>query len=124
MNILLWLVVLITTQNAPIPLSGAQYYHDIEYKTYDGRMFNKTDSAVEKNMLAFQKDSTVIWFSSYAYIHVNTFVYKETRIEKGYTVYCYTAGNGDLLLLEKSLDMAYIFTDIKNKSFQHLIILQ
>ena len=123
MNILLWFIVLITTQNAP-PLSGVQYYRNVEYKTYDGRMFNRTDSAVEKNMLAFQKDSTVIWFSSYAYIHVNTFVYKETRIEKGYTVYCFIAGNGDLLLLEKSLEMAYIFTDIKNKSYQHLIILQ
>lgn len=123
MNILLWLVVLITTQNSP-PLSGAQYYHDIEYKTYDGRMFNKTDSAVEKNMLAFQKDSTVIWFSSYAYEHVNTFKYKETRIEKGYTVFCYISADGSLLLIEKSLETAYIFSEINNKSYKHLTILK
>ena len=123
MNILLWFIVLITTQNAP-PLSGVQYYRNIEYKTYDGRMFNQTDCAVEKNMLAFQKDSTVIWFSSYAYIHMGTFKYKETRIEKGYTVYCYVAADGSLLLIEKSLEMAYIFTDLKKQNYQHLIQLK
>lgn len=87
-------------------------------------MFNKTDSAVEKNMLAFQKDSTVIWFSSYAYEHVNTFKYKETRIEKGYTVFCYISADGSLLLIEKSLETAYIFSEINNKSYKHLTILK